>query len=222
MFDAVLDFLEGECQDVGIGFCLKTTGQRIASRNFVDNFVLFADGLDLARFMISAVTTLIRSRCGWSLKPDSFELLMEKLNPGSGHREVENGTETFRYAIRSSLVALGGHIVSDSPVQSLMQCRFSAGEKAFYKCIQHFTGKAPVTLKLSAFGAVPGAVACFLCPIVPCTGSFFWTLFVGSGNCFVLRFASSLRRAKDVCNISRERLRGWSSGCSTVGISIFM
>jgi hypothetical protein len=166
MFETVLDYLEGEWEQLDIGFHLKTTGERIASLNFVDNLFLLADDLEQSRFMITSVTTLIRDRNGWEWKPESLELLVEKLMPGHGYWDIPVGDTVLRYQIRTSMVALGGILDSDNPAQALMRYRFAAGDKCFYKYIRHFRGKAPVSVKLKVFAAAPRTSALFLSPVM--------------------------------------------------------
>jgi hypothetical protein len=52
-----------------------------------------------------------------------------------------------------------------------MRYRFAAGDKAFYKYIRHFKGKAPVSVKLQAFAAAPRGSALFLSPVMYWNGA---------------------------------------------------
>ena len=170
MFETVLDYLEGEWEQLGIGFHLKSSGKRIASLNFVDNLFLLADNLEQCKFMVTAVTTVIQERYGWTWKPQSLELVVEKLFPGDGYWEVPACGRILQYQVRSSMVALGGLLDTDKPAQALRRYSFSAGDKAFYKYLRHFKGKAPVSLKLRAFAAAPRGTALFLCPVMHWSG----------------------------------------------------
>jgi hypothetical protein len=94
--------------------------------------------------MITSVITLIRDRYGWEWKPESLELLVEKLMPGHGYWDIPVGDTVLRYQIRTSMVALGGVLDSDKPAQALMRYRFAAGDKCFYKYICISEGKHPL------------------------------------------------------------------------------
>ena len=68
--------------------------------------------------------------------------------------------------MRPCMHALGGILDVSQPVHALRRHRFAMGEKAFYKYLRHFKGKAPLRVKLQAFAQQPRATALFLSPIM--------------------------------------------------------
>ena len=158
--------METEWQLLGLGFTLKETGEQIRSVTWVDNVFILADNIEQYTFMVQSLTSAMLQRFGWVWKDSSLELMAIGHELPFDEHVIECGGLNLRYKVLSRIEALGGLLDKDCPTQALRQHRFSKGEAAYHTYRKQFMGKAPVSVKLAAYRAVPRSVALYLCSVM--------------------------------------------------------
>ena len=123
MFDEVLERLEGEWGDIGLGFTLPDSGLRIPSVAWVDNNFLLAVNKHQYEFMSRTLTNAIFDKYGWVWKPSSMEILAVTDEPLEDKLYFGSQAGLLTYKIVNSMVAVGGVLDPIHPDQALLRHR---------------------------------------------------------------------------------------------------
>ena len=223
MLDEVMNYLEQEWNLMGLGFHLKNQDVRLTHVVWVDNVFLLAADACQFDFMIRTFSMMLCDKYGWEWKPTSLEFLAIKTAAPLETMELKLPHDTLKYKRRPVLEALGGVLDPSDVTGALMRHRFGKAEGSFYTHFKNFKGKAPVSLELKAYAAVPRAVALFLSPLI------YWSksalLAAIRWERAILRQALKLRRKPDEGNCAYNqrtagRIQHWLTVCKVKPIHV--